>query len=722
MSFQATANVNQDTFDTVPFRIHPRVFTALGENLVTDDFVAVIELVKNSYDAFARNVSLRFFEDSIEGKQLEIKDDGLGMTREIIEEAWCTVATPYKDRHPTIRRGDKIRRVVGEKGLGRLSAARLGNQLRMLTKADSSPCWEVNVDWMTVSSGEELSDSVVKIREFSGSPPFEGTGTSLLISGLSNQWDDERIIELEEDLARLISPFSEFSDFKIVLRRFGDDDTEEIEISSPEFLSHPKYSIGGTVDAHGNVKGIYRFSPIATDGIARKKNVSSTWETIWGDIKDKNLQSRFSIEGARCGPFSFEIRAWDIAGADTGEISEAFDIQRSLIRNAIKAHKGISVYRDGVLVLPKSENTRDWLGLDLRRISRTGTRLSTSQVVGYVSISADDNPKIRDTSDREGLTSCVELSEFETIVMTLVELLEVGRRRDRGQDFQEEPMEDLLSKITADPLIEQVDSLVEEGAEVSEVIPLMHEFNDALNSTRETIKKRFIYYSRLATIGTIAQMLVHEIRNRTIAIGSALKFVKGMGALFLTEDGEKRIRAAETSVNILEGLADRFAPLASRSFRRGRRIAVLEDRVRDCVAMHQRDIQSKGIQIVIPDSHTVVSVDPGELDAIISNLITNATYWMGEVPREKRALEFVIRSKDDGKRVWLLVNDTGPGIDDEDAEKVFWPGLTRKPGGIGMGLTVASELVAAYGGKMMMHHPGKLGGASFALDLPVLKK
>ena len=183
--------------------------------------------------------------------------------------------------------------------------------------------------------------------------------------------------------------------------------------------------------------------------------MSRTWETIWGDIRDKNLQSRLSIEGAQCGPFSFEIRAWDIAREDTGEISEAFNVQRSFIRDAIRAHKGISVYRDGVLVLPKSENTRDWLGLDLRRISRTGTRLSTSQVVGYVSISADDNPKIKDTSDREGLTSCVELSEFETIITTLVELLEGGRSRDRGQDLQEKPMEDLLSKISADTLIEQ---------------------------------------------------------------------------------------------------------------------------------------------------------------------------------------------------------------------------------------------------------------------------
>ena len=137
--------------------------------------------------------------------------------------------------------------------------------------------------------------------------------------------------------------------------------------------------------------------------------------------------------------------------------------------------------------------------------------------------------------------------------------------------------------------------------------------------------------------------------------------------------------------------------------------------------MQRRDLRSKGIGARVPDSETVVPVDPGELDAIILNLITNAAYWMGEVPRGQRELEFVVESIGGGERVRLWVNDTGPGIEDEDIEKVFWPGVTRKPGGIGMGLTVASELVEAYGGKMLTSHPGELGGASFAFDVPVAK-
>ena len=88
----------------IPLKMHPRVFAALGADLVTNDIVAVIELVKNSYDAFASEVRVSFLRH--EGSlfpYLEIKDNGLGMTKEVIDEVWCTVATPYKETHPFVK-------------------------------------------------------------------------------------------------------------------------------------------------------------------------------------------------------------------------------------------------------------------------------------------------------------------------------------------------------------------------------------------------------------------------------------------------------------------------------------------------------------------------------------------------------------------------------------------------------------------------------------------
>lgn len=129
------ASDDENKFTQVPFRIHPRVFAALGADLVTNDVVAIIELVKNSYDAFATNCWIRFLRDSHSRLYLEIEDDGHGMSRDIIENVWAMVATPNKLNNPNAKSGKKNRRVVGEKGLGRLSVSRLGTRLEMVTKS-----------------------------------------------------------------------------------------------------------------------------------------------------------------------------------------------------------------------------------------------------------------------------------------------------------------------------------------------------------------------------------------------------------------------------------------------------------------------------------------------------------------------------------------------------------------------------------------------------------
>ena len=103
MAKRQDKNKEKKQFKQIPFRMHPRVFAALGADLVTNDVVAVIELVKNSYDAFARNVWLRFVDDASAGTFLEIEDDGHGMTRQVIEDVWCVVATPYKQMNPMER-------------------------------------------------------------------------------------------------------------------------------------------------------------------------------------------------------------------------------------------------------------------------------------------------------------------------------------------------------------------------------------------------------------------------------------------------------------------------------------------------------------------------------------------------------------------------------------------------------------------------------------------
>ena len=542
---------NKDGYESIPFRMHPRVLAALGADLVTNDVVAVIELVKNSYDAFAKKVWIRFRNDAAQGDFLEIEDNGRGMTWDVIKNSWFLVATPFKEANPFVKLGEKTRRVAGEKGLGRLSAARLGNRLNMITQASGDECWEVEVNWSDISSGDDMATCSANCRKYPEESPFPESGTILRIYGLNRQWDESHIYDLEENLSRLIAPFSAPGDFSIYFCKPGNAGTEEEEISieSPKFLSTPKYSIKGKIDKQGNVKCTYRFRPIK-EGERRKRELTLSWGQIYDNIQDRS-RFPFKDDEAHCGPFSFEIRAWDVGVEDTQEIAGKFDFQKNRVRKAIRAHKGISVYRDAILVLPKSDNARDWLGLDLRRVSKVGTRLSTSQLVGYVSISTEKNPKIEDTSDRERLASCLEVAEFEELLKAVVSLLENERDEDRVKPSREKPLEDIFRSLSAEEMLAEVAALAEEGAEASEAIPVLRAFNASLDIARKAIQERFVFYSRMATVGIIAQMLVHEIRNRTTAFGSFLEFVKSRFGPFRDKDLKDEYRIADTAVNAL---------------------------------------------------------------------------------------------------------------------------------------------------------------------------
>ena len=236
------------------------------------------------------------------------------------------------------------------------------------------------------------------------------------------------------------------------------------------------------------------------------------------------------------------------------------------------------------------------------------------------------------------------------------------------------------------------------------------------------IQKRFGYYNRLAVIGTIAQIVIHEIRNRTTVIGRGLRKAKELADSVRDEVSGRAVGMARESVVALERLADRFAPLASRGYRAGRRTSIVEESIERCCEMQAPEIRSNRVSVEGPtNTDTPVQIDPAEIDTIILNLIANSLYWMQRQTGERR-LRFRLTRGPTVGRITVAVDDSGPGIVPEDRDRVFWPGVTRKPDGIGMGLTVASEMVDGHGGKMRTVVPGELGGATFAFDLPLARE
>lgn len=719
---QAIACPKRNT-ESVPLRLHPRVFSALGGDLVTSDAVAVLELVKNGYDAGADWVAVRFIDDDESGLVLEIEDNGSGMDKTTVRNVWCLVATPFREQNKETKVGDGVRRVTGSKGLGRLSAARLGARLEMTTKKNRNECVQVDVVWDDLSMASDLESCTVELSAGDPKKVKSPTGTILRISGLNANWNDgdegvRKVDELREGLSRLKPPFEKSKKFTVLLRAPGSKD-EAQEISGSVLLENPVYRVKGSISAGGKLDCTYTYMPGAGKG--RTENIPQSWETLKEDMIRSDDRAKSFGETPICGPFVFEIRAWDLDPDSISEAMERFHItKKSAVRAQIRAFKGISLYRDRVLVLPKGEGARDWLGLDLRRVSKTGTRMSTSQIVGYVEVSADTNPRILDTSDRERLVRSPEVEQFELLLRHIVSVLENQRDLDRVK--REAEASELFKELDAAPLLAQAQELVEEKADAVDVMPLLIQFNERLQTSRIRIERTFSHYSRLATIGLLSQVLIHEIGHNSAIIGQFIAIVKDHFARKPPETANvsKMLTLASDALASLASIADRFRPLASRSFSRGKRSSVVSTIWGSCTEARTQDIQRRGIDIEESiRGPCEVQVDPGELYAVLINLLDNALYWLGRADAGNRKVRLEVAPAKVANRIKFSLHDSGPGIEKGDHEKVFWPGFTRRPNGFGMGLTVAGEIITGHAGQLELECPGKLGGATFTFDLPV---
>ena len=686
---------------------------------MTSDTVAVLELVKNCYDALATSAEVRFVpQRDASPLRLEVQDDGEGMDRSTIEEAWCVAATPYRADRPTSRKGKRVRRVSGEKGLGRLSAMRLGRHLRMFTRRGRGPCWEVLVDWDAVVGADDLSACGAQIQECVD-PPFPGSGTLVCIEGLTGSWGPESIRELEDRLGRLISPFAGVDDFVITVA-FPGREAETAEVQIPAHLNHPPYALAGSVDAEGRVACEYHFK--AADGGDRTHKHT-------GELRPQEDRSwPWLARGdahPTCGAFTFELRAWSF---DTGELQEyasLYDRAPMTIRKDIQPHAGVSVYRDGVLVLPKTQAGRDWLGLDRRRVSHVGRRLDSKQIIGYVAITAQHNPEVRDTSDRERLADNDASEDFRALLLGLVDVLEMERGRDRRRLHRQRPFRELLEALSPAPVLLRVQEMAGQGLRAEAVVPLIERYAADVRETTDEIEDRLIYYSHLATIGSLAAMIVHEVRGHVVTLGRLVRLGSSVVSDAEPAGGRfaRQLDLAEAALRSLERLADRFAPLATSGRGTRRRDSVVEEVVADCVAMREKPIRKAQVDVGFSTTTaTRVAVDPGELMAIFINLLDNSLYWIVQSDAGKARIAIGLTREPDGGRLKVEFHDNGPGVEPGFEERIFWPGVTRKPGGIGMGLTVAAEIVSQYGGRMYFDRRPKLGGATFGFDLPLSRR
>lgn len=714
----------------IKMKFHPRAFSAFGSDLVTNDDVAISELVKNCYDAFANNAAVIFNEDDCGEQNIEIVDDGLGMSQEIIENSWAVIATPYKKEHPSITRNGITRRVSGNKGLGRFSAARLGDKMRIVTKSKGDICFCTELSWKDFENAESIDNCTLSIQDYPQDQLLlyvkhflnsnSDTGTIIHITNLKKTWTEEEINGLQSSLARLVSPFGQVADFNLYL--VEDNDTENIvKVEPQEFIKHPVYSINGTVDSDGSIHWKYYFAPKGQ--VERSENGTVLWNKArFGFDKAEPSFDDNAVEEYKCGPFEFEIRAWDLDTDSITDIKDTFNVPKREIRQTISKYKGISVYRDKVLVLPKSDSSKDWLGVDIRRVSALGKRLSTSQIVGILSISSQSNPGLKDTTDREKLVDTIEYKQFCKIAETIISALENLRNLDKktGEKYKERTLVDLLTPLSASGLESNVELMVQQGKDSSEILDVIHEYRENSEKALNELNDRLIYYAQTASLGSIAIIIMHEIRS---AMNVIKRFLNRIRPSVRNADSrtEEYYNDAVMSHERLLQVANSFAPLYRRNLASIESSANVREAIENSIHLIRANKEYDNIKIISDVNKTLnAAIHVGELQTIILNLLDNACYWILQKHREGKIT--VSEKTISETRIEINISDDGPGIKATDAEKIFQPGITSKPQGIGMGLVIVTELLNNHNSKIRTVIPGDLNGATFIFDLPIAKE
>ena len=211
------------------FKPRARLLRLLGDELIRDPNIAIFELVKNAYDADASHADV-WMAHIAERRFafIMVEDDGSGMDWETLTGAWMEPGTDFRKQ----QRGDEIIRTakfgrlpLGEKGVGRFAAGKLGDKVQLITRAQSQSEIVVNIDWNELQSHDYLSDAMVPIRTrepvvFTGGR----TGTQIFISALRNEWNRGMVRNTHRAITSMCSPFGEPGDFQAELHVLPETD------------------------------------------------------------------------------------------------------------------------------------------------------------------------------------------------------------------------------------------------------------------------------------------------------------------------------------------------------------------------------------------------------------------------------------------------------------------------------------------------------------------
>lgn len=696
------------------FKPRARLIKTIGEELISNDNVAITELVKNSYDAGSPIVDITFYgevaeKESVRGKGrkettekikyikkegafITIYDQGCGMDFNTILHAWMEPATNYKKKKDN---QNPSRKFSGEKGIGRFASAKISKKLELVSKQIGKEEIVVSFDWEAFSEEENYLEDV-KINWFTRpAKEIRECGTILKLNELNADWTEDDIRSLRVALSRLMNPIVPAEDFLISInlpKNFSNILSGVIE--RPETLNKPNYYIKGDVSKNGEPCNVIFYSKLK------------------GKEEVLNLPKSVFPKDYTAGPFSFEFKIWD---RDNDNLINLAKETNSLVNNVkqdLDELCGISIYRDNIRVLPYGNQNNDWVRLDIRRVNNPTLRLSNNQIVGYVSIGIETNPKLQDQSNREGLVESQAFEDLKEYIKCLLNEVEQRRYTERPRENNKLPI--TLSLFDQLSLSSLTSKIKENKPNTEEIIELISQKDVALRETATKLQEIISRYRRLSTLGQLIDPIIHDGNN-------CLGKIDTKTNLILKEIKKEtyRIEYVCEKANEIQSIRKDFAQLFKRlepfgGRKRGRPHPIkIEEIIKNQFILNEEQLNEYNISYTISsDVQHNVTIDESELAIIFMNLIQNSIYWLSTIDIER---QIKVDISTDQQGLLIVMSDNGPGVKEGIEERIFEPYFSTKPDGIGLGLAIVGEIIADYDGEFSLLKNGYLGGASFRL-------
>lgn len=737
--------------EAVSFRPHARLLTMLGEQLIKNERIALVELIKNAYDADAERVEVRFedFDDDMTPNRcssIVVRDDGSGMTVDTLRNDWMNPATPSKHLAKldgfgrTPRKG---RTMQGEKGIGRFAVLKLGREIRIASRQRGNDqeavlTWDFSRfdDDFVSANGDRQTVFLDQIRaDVSQAEPDALAdvvhGTVILIRNLKGRWGKPAITRLCRDVLALTDPISRItgreppSPLEIVVYFNGQRQVviEEQGADRLRGLIEEKavLSLRGRFDSSRNAFTIDSKSAHVDETVSLEDpRITGLW--VWRErCRDAQLDTPdqlalsgldLSLDNFECGDFTFHFFIFDFARRIGGRYSLKPDDRRLL-----REHR-IYLYRDGVRVYPYGDPDDDWLEIDTARgTGRAGNFLSNDQTIGWIDITHEDNPQLRDKTNREGL---IESGGAARDLVFLVKLFLSYVKQYPFARYQHKQLQRSTARLVDDEAVAKNlaalrDDLKAAGhrSQVKAVARITRDYK----RERAHLVRRAEITEDLAGVGLFVEMASHDIM---LLLTRAQGITRQLARAARLEDVPRVSELTDRLIGVLqlvvEGMGDVQTLFKSSRRRRKRlKIAPLLEKIHQ---IYKPLLEDRGIRYgteVKGRSPLVASTTDGVMMQVLINLFDNAAYWLESVSPTAREIRITL----DSDRGDLIFSDNGPGIDSDDLPYIFDAFYSGKgQDGRGLGLYIARQLLERHDYRIEVadKHAKVLAGANFIVS------